>query len=73
MIWYSFFMATTVTLDSGTVSEVKALTGARTKTEAVRKALLDYIRARRREQLLALEGRIPFALTNERIEEAEDE
>lgn len=66
-------MATTVTLDSGTVDEVKALTGARTKTEAVRRVLLEYIRACRRRQLLALEGKIPFGLTNEQIEELDRE
>jgi hypothetical protein len=66
-------MATTVTLESETVDEVKALTGAETKTEAVRQALSEYIRARRRQQLLALEGRVPLRLTNERIEQLDDE
>ena len=61
-------MATTVTLESETVDEVKALTGARTKTEAVRQALSEYIRARRRQQLVALEGRVQLRLTNEQIE-----
>jgi hypothetical protein len=59
-------MATTVTLESDTVDEVKALTGARTKTEAVRQALSEYIRARRRQQLVALEGRVQLRLTNEK-------
>jgi hypothetical protein len=64
-------MATTVTLESETVDEVKALTGARTKTEAVRQALFEYIRARRRQQLVALEGRVRLRLTNEQIEKLE--
>jgi hypothetical protein len=64
-------MATTVTLESDTVDEVKALTGARTKTEAVRQALSEYIRARRRQQLVALEGRVQLRLTNEQIEKLE--
>ena len=64
-------MATTVTLESETVDEVKALTGARTKTEAVRQALSEYIRARRRQQLVALEGRVQLRLTNEQIEKLE--
>lgn len=64
-------MATTVTLESETVDEIKALTGARTKTEAVRQALSEYIRARRRQQLVALEGRVQLRLTNEQIEKLE--
>lgn len=66
-------MATTVTLESDTVDEVKALTGARTKTEAVRQALSEYIRARHRQELLALEGRIPLHLANEQIEALDEE
>ena len=64
-------MATTVTLESETLDEVKALTGARTKTDAVRQALSEYIRARRRQQLVALEGRVQLRLTNEKIETLE--
>lgn len=66
-------MATTVTLESETVDEVKALTGARTKTEAVRLALGEFIRARQRQQLLALEGRVRLRLTNAQIEALERE
>jgi hypothetical protein len=66
-------MATTVTLASEIVDEVKALTGAGTKTEAVRQALTEYIRARRRQQLLTLEGRVRLRLTSEQIEKLERE
>ncbi|MDA2927146.1 type II toxin-antitoxin system VapB family antitoxin [Acidobacteria bacterium AH-259-G07] len=66
-------MATTVTLSSQMVNEVKALTGARTKTEAVRDALSEYIRARRRQELLGLAGKVAFRLTNKQIEGLESE
>jgi hypothetical protein len=65
-------MATTVTLDSETVEEVKALTEARTKTEAVRLALSEFIRARQRQRLLALEGKVRLTLTNKQIEKLDD-
>lgn len=64
-------MATTVTLDSKVVEEIKELTRARTKTEAVRRALSEYIRARRRRELVELAGKIPFTLTNAELESLE--
>jgi hypothetical protein len=66
-------MATTVTLEAETIEEVKSLTGARTKTEAVRRALSEYIRARRRQQLLRLEGNVRLRLSNAQIERLDDE
>jgi Arc/MetJ family transcription regulator len=66
-------MATTVTLNSDLIEEVKRITGKPTKAEAVREALVEYIRSRRRDELLELEGKLPFERTNEQIEAAEDE
>ncbi len=66
-------MATTVTLDSGLIDEVKAMTGKSTKAEAVREALVEYVRCRRRSDLLDLEGKVVISRTNAQIEELEDE
>jgi Arc/MetJ family transcription regulator len=70
---YSLVMATTVTLNSDLIEEVKRITGKPTKAEAVREALVEYVRSRRRGELLELEGKLPFNRTNEQIEAAEDE
>lgn len=64
-------MATTVTLDGKVVEEIKELTGAKTKTEAVRRALSEYIRMQRRQELMKLAGQIPFRLTNQELERLE--
>ncbi|HEV8131729.1 MAG TPA: type II toxin-antitoxin system VapB family antitoxin [Acidobacteriota bacterium] len=66
-------MATTVTLDSGIVDEIKALTGASTKTRAVHQALLEYLRAERRREMIRLAGKIPLRYTNRKLEAMEGE
>ncbi len=66
-------MATTVTLSSDLIDEVKVITGKSTKTEAVREALIEYVRSRRRRELLDLQGKIVISRTNEQIEAVEDE
>jgi Arc/MetJ family transcription regulator len=66
-------MATTITLSSELIEEVKQVTGKPTKAEAVREALVEYVRSRRRSELLDLEGKITMSLTNDQIEAVEDE
>jgi Arc/MetJ family transcription regulator len=66
-------MATTVTLSSDLINEVKEITGKATKTEAVREALTEYIRSRRTKDLLGLQGKIRVSFTNNQIEALEDE
>ena len=66
-------MATTVTLNSELIEEVKLVTGKPTKAEAVREALVEYVRSKRRSELLDLEGKIAISLSNEQIEAVEDE
>jgi Arc/MetJ family transcription regulator len=66
-------MATTVTLNSDLIEEVKRVTGKSTKAEAVREALVEYVRSRRRSDLLDLEGKIVIARTNEQIEASDEE
>jgi Arc/MetJ family transcription regulator len=70
---YNKSMATTVTLNSDLVQQVQELTGAQTKTEAVREALLEYIKARKRRELLGLMGRLRFTYSNEKLEKLESD
>ena len=50
-------MRTTLNVDDDIFREVMKVTRAKTKTEAVRVALTEYVRLKRKEQLLALRGR----------------
>lgn len=54
-------MRTTLNVDDDVFRELMALTRAKTKTEAVRVALTDYVRFKRKEGLLALRGRLEIA------------
>ncbi|MFB6264692.1 MAG: type II toxin-antitoxin system VapB family antitoxin [Bradymonadaceae bacterium] len=51
-------MRTTITVDDELFEEFMELTGADTKAEAVRGAIEECVRARRREQLLELRGEV---------------
>lgn len=53
-------MRTTINVDDNTLDFVMKETGAPTKTEAIRKALEDYVRRRKIEKLIALKGKIRF-------------
>ena len=53
-------MRTTINVDDNTLDFVMKETGALTKTEAIRKALEDYVRRRKIEKLIALKGKIKF-------------
>ncbi len=53
-------MRTTLNIDDELMEFVVRETRARTKTEAVRKALEDYIYRRKVEKLIALKGKIRF-------------
>lgn len=50
-------MRTTLVLDDDTLPELIEITGARTRSEAVRRALAEFIRIKRTEELLSLRGR----------------
>jgi hypothetical protein len=47
-------------IDDGILEEVMDETGAATKTEAVRKALSEFIQRRKIEKLIALGGKVKF-------------
>lgn len=49
-------MRTTIHVDDGVVEDILELTHAPTTTEAVRSALLEYVRLMRKAQLLAMRG-----------------
>ncbi len=51
-------MRTTLNIEDHLFGDLLELTGAKTKTEAVREALREFIRQRRKQQLLALQGKL---------------
>lgn len=51
-------MRTTLNVDEHIFDELMQMTEAKTKTEAVRIALNEYLRLKRKQQLLALRGRL---------------
>ena len=51
-------MRTTIHIEDGLFADIMRLTHAATKTQAVRDALKEFIRLRRKEELLALQGRL---------------
>ncbi len=65
-------MATTIRLNSHLIEEVKLITGKSKKAEAVREALVEYVRSRRRKELLDLE-KVAISLTNEQIGASENQ
>jgi len=51
-------MRTTIHVDDEVFDDLVELTAAKTKTEAVRLALLEFIRLKRKEELLSLRGQL---------------
>jgi len=51
-------MRTTLNIEDHLFGDLMELTGARTKTEAVRQAIQEFVRERRKQQLLDLEGKL---------------
>ena len=56
-------MRTTLTIDEELLDEAKTLSGARTKKEAIEKALREFIRRKKSMKLLDLEGKIELSYT----------
>ena len=52
------YMRTTLTIKEELLDEVKALSGAKTKKDAVEKALEEFIKKRRQKDILTLFGKI---------------
>jgi Arc/MetJ family transcription regulator len=60
-------MRTTLAIKEKLLEEVKSLSGAKTKKEAVEKALEDYIKRRRSKKLIGLEGKVDLQFTVEEL------
>ena len=56
-------MRTTLAIKEELLDEVKALSGAKTKKEAVEKALEEFIKRRKAKKLIDLEGKIELSFT----------
>ena len=56
-------MRTTLAIKEELLAEVKILSGAKTKKDAVQKALEEFIKRRKAKKLLDLEGRIDLSFT----------
>ena len=56
-------MRTTLAIKEKLLDEVKSLSGAKTKKEAVEKALEEFIRRRKMRKLIELEGKVELSLT----------
>ncbi len=64
-------MRTTMSLDDGLIKELMKVTGARTKTAAIHLAISEFLRRKKIEELLALEGKIQLDLDWRELEELE--
>ena len=64
-------MRTTLTLDDKLIQELMKLTGAKTKTEAIHLAISEFIRRKKIEGLLALEGKVHLDVDWRELEERE--
>jgi Arc/MetJ family transcription regulator len=64
-------MRTTIHIEDGLFADLMRLTQAATKTQAVRDALKEFIRLRRKEELLALRGRLDIEDNWRQLRESE--
>ena len=64
-------MRTTIHIEDGLFADLMRFTHATTKTQAVRDALKEYIRLRRKEELLALQGRLEIEDNWRQLRESE--
>lgn len=64
-------MRTTLNLDDELVKELMRVTGAKTKTEAIHLAISEFLRRKKIEGLLALEGKLHLDLDWREMEERE--
>jgi len=64
-------MRTTLNLDEALIKELMTATKAKTKTEAIHQAIAGFLRRRKIQRLLALEGKIHLDLDWRQLEEEE--
>jgi len=58
-------MRTTLTINEDLLNETKALSGAKTKKEAIEVALAEFVKRRKVKKLLKLESKIDFSYSLE--------
>ncbi|MGA1869847.1 MAG: type II toxin-antitoxin system VapB family antitoxin [bacterium] len=58
-------MRTTVSINEDLLNDTKALSGAKTKKDAIEIALTEFIKRRKAKKLLELEGKIEFSFSLE--------
>ncbi len=64
-------MRTTLAIDEKLLEEAKKYSGEKTKTATVKRALEEFVRRKKLEGLLALEGKIHIDLDWQKMEEEE--
>ena len=72
MLYYSilfigYYMRTTLNIDDNLFAILMNLTRAKTKTEAVRSALVDYIKLKKKENLLDSRGQLSIEDVSEKL------
>ena len=60
-------MRTTINVSDNVIAEILKLVKAKTKTEAINRALSDYVRMKRLEKLRALRGKLNIDLDVEKL------
>lgn len=64
-------MRTTLNIDDCLFQDVLIMTKAKSKTEAVRAALTEYLRMKRKEKILAMRGRVDINTDWEKLRQEE--
>ena len=72
MLYYSilfigYYMRTTLNIEDNLFTILMNLTRAKTKTEAVRSALVDYIKLKKKENLLDSRGQLSIEDVSEKL------
>lgn len=60
-------MRTTIVLNEDLLNEVKSLSGAKSKRDAVEKALEEFVRRRKARKLIELEGKMELSCTTDQL------
>ena len=60
-------MRTTIVLNEDLLNEVKSLSGAKSKRDAVEKALEEFVRRRKARKLIELEGKMELSYTPDQL------
>jgi Arc/MetJ family transcription regulator len=60
-------MRTTLAINEELLNEVKLLSGAKTKKDAVEKALVYFVRRKKAKNLLQLEGKVELSFTSKEL------